>query len=788
MIKRNMMKARLSLGMVLVFAISLMLPGVSEVSVAVAENGNGDNYETRPISELEIGDMVVDNTWLWQFRTGENYTYNEGNVYRDPDVTQPVTWLVVAKDHYDGLDPHVTLLSWEVIGRFMFDNSNINELGYGHWGESGTHDSATMGIRPWLNSTGIHEGEGFYQAFSDDFKERVLTTTIGNSVPESGETYTTEDKVFIPSATELYHYKYYANPYPYFKERPEGAREARLPIYSSFAYWTRTPEWDDMFSQSFVTTIERNGYFGFNYAPHLNCGVRPVINLCPDTPVSVSPNRNGVYKLWGEKVPVESVEIEPEEFHIGIGNEMALKHTVLPHYASDIDVTYKSDNEDIASVDDEGVVSAVSEGTAVITVSTNDGGFTAESTVHVLSEGFKLSYLQLGDKVVDKSFDWQFRSGVDYTYRDGDVTQPVAWEVVAKDHYDDLEPHITLISELVIGLCVFDNSTHFHNTGSNHWGDSGTHETATRGIRPWLNSTGIHEGEGFYQAFSDTFKNGILTTPLPNKDREGNSYTTYDKVFIPSSIELGGVSRSDVMNIGNVFPAFARENKANLLPILPNTDFSFVRYMTRSPRNVFKDYLVLAVYDGSFGSYFHALHDFIGVRAIINMKPETPLSVVPNSDGAYEIQQDSKYNVYANPEQGGTVSGAGLYGHGEEVTVTADAANGYKFVNWTVDGHEVSDEPEYTFTADIFTAEAKKHLIANFAPINYGDVNNNGRVGVHDAILVLRHIVGLTVLEDDQLERAKVGDGDTLTVNDAILILRYVVGLIDEFPVIMTKK
>ena len=66
------------------------------------------------------------------------------------------------------------------------------------------------------------------------------------------------------------------------------------------------------------------------------------------------------------------------------------------------------------------------------------------------------------------------------------------------------------------------------------------------------------------------------------------------------------------------------------------------------------------------------------------------------------------YTVSATAENG-TVEGAGQYEEGTPVTLTATAAEGYEFVNWTVDGTEVSTENPYTFnvTADVA-------LVANF--------------------------------------------------------------------------
>ena len=72
----------------------------------------------------------------------------------------------------------------------------------------------------------------------------------------------------------------------------------------------------------------------------------------------------------------------------------------------------------------------------------------------------------------------------------------------------------------------------------------------------------------------------------------------------------------------------------------------------------------------------------------------------------------------------GTVTGGGVVEEGTSVTLTATPADGYKFVNWTVGGAEVSTANPYTFTA-----EEDVTVVANFeetpkATIYF--VNNSG--------------------------------------------------------------
>ncbi len=67
-------------------------------------------------------------------------------------------------------------------------------------------------------------------------------------------------------------------------------------------------------------------------------------------------------------------------------------------------------------------------------------------------------------------------------------------------------------------------------------------------------------------------------------------------------------------------------------------------------------------------------------------------------------------DVTVSPFGAGTVEGAGVYQHGEQVTLSASPAENHVFVNWTEDVFVVSGHASYTFTAG-----ANRQLIANFA-------------------------------------------------------------------------
>ena len=74
---------------------------------------------------------------------------------------------------------------------------------------------------------------------------------------------------------------------------------------------------------------------------------------------------------------VENVTLNETEVAIIPGNTYQLTATISPKDATNKDVTWTTSNSNVATVDSNGLVTGVSEGSATITVTTNDGGFTA---------------------------------------------------------------------------------------------------------------------------------------------------------------------------------------------------------------------------------------------------------------------------------------------------------------------------------------------------------------------------------------------------------------------------
>ncbi len=95
--------------------------------------------------------------------------------------------------------------------------------------------------------------------------------------------------------------------------------------------------------------------------------------------------------------PDVTVEMVAAPIEIAAGESAQLEVTRVPYYACDSDaLTYTSTTPDIASVDENGVVTGLSGGTAVINVVHDDSGLSRDFDV-VVTDNFKISVTNAGD-------------------------------------------------------------------------------------------------------------------------------------------------------------------------------------------------------------------------------------------------------------------------------------------------------------------------------------------------------------------------------------------------------
>jgi uncharacterized protein YjdB len=95
----------------------------------------------------------------------------------------------------------------------------------------------------------------------------------------------------------------------------------------------------------------------------------------------------------GGGIGVESVSVAPDAMTVVVGHEGSLTATVKPDNASDSGVTWKSSDDEFATVSDDGVVKGVVVGTATITATSKSNGSKTGScavTVTAPAEGVSL--------------------------------------------------------------------------------------------------------------------------------------------------------------------------------------------------------------------------------------------------------------------------------------------------------------------------------------------------------------------------------------------------------------
>lgn len=105
-------------------------------------------------------------------------------------------------------------------------------------------------------------------------------------------------------------------------------------------------------------------------------------------------------KAWYEAKKIAAlvagVSISPENLNLKPGETASLTATVLPNTAVNRNIRWDSSDSSVVSVDQSGSITAHRSGTAVITVTTEEGSFTASSTITVGAGAITSMYFSSG--------------------------------------------------------------------------------------------------------------------------------------------------------------------------------------------------------------------------------------------------------------------------------------------------------------------------------------------------------------------------------------------------------
>ena len=100
-----------------------------------------------------------------------------------------------------------------------------------------------------------------------------------------------------------------------------------------------------------------------------------------------------------ETIKAESISLNKQSANLMIGETLSLTAKVLPENASTKTVVWSSNNPDVASVNDEGLVTALTTGTAIISATTTDGTVLSDSATIVVSTPILAPSLSVGNYV-----------------------------------------------------------------------------------------------------------------------------------------------------------------------------------------------------------------------------------------------------------------------------------------------------------------------------------------------------------------------------------------------------
>ena len=123
------------------------------------------------------------------------------------------------------------------------------------------------------------------------------------------------------------------------------------------------------------SSLNKNAPYGA-YVPYFSSGKVSTLSNYRDYGQSVRP-------VYGDRVRVTGVRLDKTSLSLNISDTYTLSATVTPSNAAEKSVSWTSSNTGVATVDQNGKVTAVKAGTATITVRTTDGSYTATCSVTV---------------------------------------------------------------------------------------------------------------------------------------------------------------------------------------------------------------------------------------------------------------------------------------------------------------------------------------------------------------------------------------------------------------------
>ena len=146
-------------------------------------------------------------------------------------------------------------------------------------------------------------------------------------------------------------------------------------------------------------------------------------------------NKTEVAKLESTNVAVTGVTLSQASKSIGVGEEFTLKATIAPRNASNKDITWSSSNSDVATVNSNGKVKAMSAGKAEIVAKSNNGKV-AKCTINVYRLELRIRTEEGEEACTDFNIANFKNQTIEYRIHKEDGSVSAEWNLVNYDqHY-----------------------------------------------------------------------------------------------------------------------------------------------------------------------------------------------------------------------------------------------------------------------------------------------------------------------------------------------------------------
>lgn len=249
--------------------------------------------------------------------------------------------------------------------------------------------------------------------------------------------------------------------------------------------------------------------------------------------------------------------------------------------------------------------------------------------------------------------------------------KPIVFEVAAKNHAGYPANSVTLITEKIISIKAFDAressnaDANRRSYGNNRYLHSNMRQWMNKDGTPWYlaqhgadqapDAANLNGGwnpynteAGFLSGFDKKFKDALLATALTtvknNATDGGGIETVTDKVFLPSTTEVGLANEGNIAE-GAKWPLFSTNASrlanptAEAVSASNYTNSSLKEnspwyWWLRTPYAGYS-YLVRNVSTSGALNYYSAFYGYYGVRPALNLGSGISVSDTPDVDGVY---------------------------------------------------------------------------------------------------------------------------------------------------------